>query len=133
MIIINYGHEDLISSNDKLNFARYSDENYDFKELNSIKIPLFMRWGTDNEYIQQKPNELVEFLKNKINNDNLDIDYIEEADHSYRGKENLLADQIIKFLVKRRNHQIIDGFLCINYAFKNTKILIKIIKFLENV
>lgn len=84
--------------NEKLNFARYSDENYDFKELNSIKIPLFMRWGTDNEYIQQKPNELVEFLKNKINNDNLDIDYIEEADHSYRGKENLLADQIIKFL-----------------------------------
>ncbi|MBP3596655.1 MAG: hypothetical protein J6J60_04555 [Clostridia bacterium] len=85
-------------NNDEINFARYSDNNYNFKELNSIKVPLFMRWGTDNEYIEQKPMELVEFLKNKINNKKLDVNIIQQADHSYRGKEDALAEQIINFL-----------------------------------
>lgn len=85
-------------NNDELNFARYSDETYDFKELNSIKVPLFMRWGTDNEYIEQKPEDLIEFLSNKINNKNLDINIIHQADHSYRGKEELVAKQVINFI-----------------------------------
>ena len=29
--------------NDDMNFARYTDKEYDFKELNNIKVPLFMR------------------------------------------------------------------------------------------
>ncbi len=85
-------------NNNELNFARYSDEDYDFKELNSIKVPLFMRWGNDNEYIEQEPKELVDFIKRKINNQFLDINIIDGADHCYREKEDILADQIIKFL-----------------------------------
>ena len=39
--------------NEKIDFAQFSNENYDFKELNEIKIPLFMRWGNNNELIMQ--------------------------------------------------------------------------------
>lgn len=85
-------------NNNELNFARYSDEDYNFKEVNSIKVPLFMRWGNDNEYIEQEPKELVNLIKRKINNQFLDINIIDEADHCYREKEDILADQIIKFL-----------------------------------
>ena len=84
--------------NDDMNFAKYTDEGYDFKELNSIKVPLFMRWGNVRELIIQDANELSEFLKRKINNRNLNIGYIEGADHSYTGKEEILADEILKFL-----------------------------------
>ena len=84
-----------------INFARYSEENYDFKELNAIKVPLFMRWGNINEMIIQKPENLCEFLKSKINSKNLDIGYIEGANHSYLGKEELLAEEIQNFLKKK--------------------------------
>ena len=84
-----------------IDFARYSDANYDFKELNAIKVPLFMRWGNVNEMILQKPEDLCQMLKSKIKNNNLDIGYIEGANHSYNGKEEQLAEEIQKFLKKR--------------------------------
>lgn len=84
--------------NKAIDFARFSDKNYDFKELNNIQIPLFMRWGNVYELVIQKLDELVVFLKTKINNDKLDIGYIDGADHGYTGKEKALATQIIKFI-----------------------------------
>ena len=84
--------------NQDIDFARFSDKEYDFKELNNIQIPLFMRWGNVYELVIQKLDDLVAFLKNKINNESLDIDYIDGADHGYTGKEKLLADQIINFI-----------------------------------
>lgn len=84
--------------NEGIDFARYGDKNYDFKELNNINIPLFLRWGTVYEMVAQDLDELVEFLKAKINNNKLDIGYIKGADHGYTGKEDVLATEIIFFL-----------------------------------
>ena len=83
---------------ENINFARYSEKEYDFKELNNIKIPLFMRWGNVRELILQDADKLCEFLKAKINNKNSDINYIDGANHSYTGKEEQLENEIIQFL-----------------------------------
>jgi len=84
--------------NKEIDFARFSDNEYDFKELNNIKIPLFLRWGNVYELVIQKLDELVSFLRTKIKNDRLDIGYIDGADHGYTGKEEILAKQIIDFI-----------------------------------
>lgn len=84
--------------NKDIDFARFSDSQYNFKELNNIDIPLFLRWGNVYELVIQDLNELIEFLKTKILNKNLDIGYIDGADHGYTGKEKILAEQIIKFI-----------------------------------
>lgn len=86
--------------NEDINFARFSDDTYKFEELNNIKVPLFMRWGNDKELILQKADELCNFLKTKINNPKLDIGYIEGANHSYSEKEEILANEIVKFIKK---------------------------------
>ena len=84
--------------NEKIDFAKFSDKNYDFKELNNIQVPLFLRWGNVHELVIQNLDELVSFLKSKIKNDKLDIGYIDGADHGYTGKEGMLAKQIIQFI-----------------------------------
>ena len=84
--------------NKDIDFAKFSDKNYDYKEINNIKVPLFMRWGNDRELIIQKADELCKMLKEKIKNDKLDIGYIEGANHSYTGKEEILANEIQNFL-----------------------------------
>ena len=82
----------------KIDFARYSDQEYDFKELNNIKKPLFMRWGNTNELILQTAEKLCADLKEKIHNEKLDIGYIDGADHGYSNKEIELATEIQSFL-----------------------------------
>ena len=84
--------------NKDIDFARYSDIGYDFKEINNIKIPLFMRWGNNNEMILQKAEDLCNNLKAKIKNKKLDIGFIDGANHNYSGKEKILSEQIKKFL-----------------------------------
>lgn len=84
--------------NDEINFANYSKKDDDFKELNNIDVPLFMRWGNMNEMIEQDANDLVNLLQNKIKNNKKDINFIDGADHGYTEKEEILANQIIKFL-----------------------------------
>lgn len=86
--------------NNDIDFARYSDEDYDFKELNNIDVPLFMRWGNDKEMILQNAQDLCNVLSNRIKNRNLDINYIDKANHSYTGKESILSEQIKLFLEK---------------------------------
>lgn len=86
--------------NQDIDFARFSDKEYDFKELNNIDIPLFLRWG-EKDLVIQDLNELSDFLKLKINNDNLDISYIKETDHGYTDKEQILGEEIVKFLAKQ--------------------------------
>lgn len=81
-----------------IDFARYSDTEYDFKELNNIKIPLFMRWGNNKELILQNAEDLCKNLRAKIQNNNLDVNYIDGANHSYKGKEEQLASEIQNFL-----------------------------------
>lgn len=79
-------------------FARYNDENYDFKELNNIDVPLFMRWGNVYEMIEQDASDLVNLINNKVKNNKKDINYIDGADHGYNGKEEVLTKQILDFI-----------------------------------
>ena len=59
-----------------------------------------MRWGTDRELIMEKPEEIVELLNSKINNPNKDIDFIEGANHSYNGMENVVGEQLLSFIYR---------------------------------
>lgn len=83
-----------------IDFAKYTDENYDYDELNNIEVPLFMRWGNNKELIKQNAKDLTNKLKSKLHNSKIDINYIDEANHSYSGKEEILAEQIYEFLRK---------------------------------
>ena len=85
--------------NKKIDFAQYGKDK-ELAKLNNIEVPLFMRWGNDNEMILQKADELVTIVSNSILNDKKDIDYIDGANHSYEGKEEILAKQIIEFIKK---------------------------------
>ena len=74
------------------------DENLEV--LNNITVPLFMRWGNVQEMILQEAGQYTEKIKSVIKNKNADIGYIYGADHSYHGKEEVVAEQIISFLNK---------------------------------
>lgn len=87
-----------VKYNKEIDFAKYSEEDYDFKELNSINVPLFIRWGNYKELIQREANNQVNFMNSKIKNDMKDINFIDGADHSFSDKEQILADEICAFL-----------------------------------
>ena len=85
--------------NEKIDFARYSDADYNYTELNNINIPLFMRWGTVFEMIEQPASELAELVNSKILNQKKDISYITGANHGYTDKEQEVAEQMLKFII----------------------------------
>ena len=87
--------------NEEIDFARFSDEAYNFKELNNITIPLFLRWG-EKDLVIQNLEELIQFLKEKIINNKLDIGYIKDTDHGYTNKESKLGKEIVKFIINER-------------------------------
>lgn len=84
--------------NEKIDFARYSDSSYNYEELNNIDVPLFMRWGTVFEMIEQPANELAQIVSSKIANPKKDISYIEGANHGYSNKEEEVTKQMLKFI-----------------------------------
>ena len=88
--------------NKKIDFAKFGDNRTTFKELNNIKVPLFMRWGNINELIFQGADELTQKLNEKIKNENKHISYIAGANHNYTGKEEELGDQIVEFIKKNK-------------------------------
>lgn len=83
--------------NQEINFAQYGKD-IELEKLNNITVPLFMRWGNEKEMILQEATELVEMVRENIANPNKDINYIEGANHNYTGKEEILAEQIVKFI-----------------------------------
>ena len=85
--------------NKDIDFARFSDKEYDFKEINNINVPLFLTWG-EKDLVIQPLDELIEFLKTKINNDKLNIGYIKDTDHGYTNKEEKLGKEIVKYISK---------------------------------
>lgn len=85
--------------NDKIDFAKYTTDNFDFEILNNIKVPIFMRWGNVNELISIPANELVSLMNKKIKNNQKDINFIDGATHNYKNKEQILANEIIKFII----------------------------------
>ena len=78
------------------------DENLEV--LNNINIPLFMRWGNVQELIIQDADQYVPKIKSIIKNNDADIDFIHGADHGYHNKEELLANQIMHFIQKIKEH-----------------------------
>ena len=84
-----------------INFANFGEDK-ELRILNNIDVPLFMRWGNVNEMIVQMPEELVDLMNKCITNPNKDIYYIDGANHSYEGKEEELAKQIMAFINKNR-------------------------------
>lgn len=83
--------------NQEIDFAQYGKDTA-LKKLNLIIKPLFMRWGNEQEMILQTAEELVETVNKSITNPKKDIAFIEGANHSYKGKEEILAQQIIEFI-----------------------------------
>ena len=86
-----------VRDNKEFDFAAYSTDK-EFKVLNSIDKPLFMRWGNEKEMILQKAEVLTQLLNENILNINKNIEFIDGADHGYNGKEEILAEQIVEFL-----------------------------------
>ena len=87
--------------NKDIDFANYGKDN-ELEKLNNIQVPLFMRWGNDNEMIIQQADELSTMVNNIITNENKNIDYIDGANHSYTGKERELAEQIVEFVLMQK-------------------------------
>lgn len=107
IIVTNIGFMPLVSvktflkyyrDNECIDFAKYKAQDFEFKALNNIKIPLFMRWGNVNELISIPADKLANLMNAKIKNDKRDISYIDGATHNYTGKEDCLADEILDFL-----------------------------------
>ena len=88
--------------NEEIDFARFSDDSYDYKEINNIDVPLFIRWGNVHELVIQNLDELIKVLKGKIKNSNFDVAYIDGADHGYGGKEEILSKEIARFIVNMK-------------------------------
>ena len=44
-----------------------------FEILNKIQIPIFMRWGSINEFILQDTDDLVKLVESKIKNNKKEI------------------------------------------------------------
>ena len=86
--------------NNEIDFAKFSEENYKFEEINSINLPVFMRWGNNKELIEKDAKEQVDFMNKKIDNIFKDINYIDGANHTFSDKEEILANQICDFLQK---------------------------------
>ena len=84
--------------NKEIDFAGYGRDTK-LEKLNNIDVPLFMRWGNDNEMLLQRAEELVDIVNNILKNENKDIDYIDGANHGYENREEELAEQIIKFII----------------------------------
>lgn len=88
--------------NQEIHFARYGEEEYTYPELNAIQVPLMMRFGNDKEMVIQKMDVLIPRLKEKIKNKKLNVGYIDGANHSYQGKEDILAKEIMHFIEDRK-------------------------------
>lgn len=88
--------------NKDIDFARF-DQDKEFKILNKIECPVFMRWGNKKEMVVQPLDLMTNMLKKQIHSENADIDYIDGANHSYTGKEQILANQIVEFIKKTKH------------------------------
>lgn len=90
-----------ISVKNYLRYIKIKDEIDEYEQLNNVDIPLFMRWGNVHELIEKPADEHAKFISESIkNNYYKDISFVEGANHSYDGKEDVLAEEIVEFLKK---------------------------------
>lgn len=86
-----------LKKDNEINFVQLSNTEYDFKEINNIDKKILIIYGNNEELILQDAKDVVNFMKEKTNK-NAVIEYIDGANHMYRGKEEELAYRICKFL-----------------------------------
>ena len=72
----------------------------DYNMVSIIDIPVFMRWGTDNEMTIYNPKKLIQLVTSKIKHEKKDINCIDGANHSYENYEEELAIEIVRFVKK---------------------------------
>lgn len=84
--------------NKDIDFAKYTTKDFEFNEINNIKVPLFMRWGNNKELISIPAEEVVRVCNDKIHNEKKNIGFIDGATHNYTGVEEVLADEIYSFI-----------------------------------
>lgn len=84
--------------NSNFDFARYTDNKFDFTELNNIKVPIFMRWGNKRELVSISAEDVAKIVNSKLKSQQKDISVIDGATHNYKDKESILAEEIMKFL-----------------------------------
>jgi pimeloyl-ACP methyl ester carboxylesterase len=72
-----------------------------WREIQSIKIPSLVVYGGKDEYCCGRVNDCVDLIRESVSNKrNFQFTVIPGADHGYFGKEELLADKVVKFLTK---------------------------------
>lgn len=89
-----------ISVKNYLKYIKMKDIMDPIELLNEVDIPIFMRWGNIRELVEQSAEEHSKLIDKKIKNKFKDIDFIDGANHSYEGKEYILAEEISKFIEK---------------------------------
>ena len=87
-----------VKYNEDINFIQYSKKDYEYEVLNNIEVPLFIRWGNVNEFIQIPAEMLSKLLESKIKNEQKDIGYVNGANHHYTGKEEEIAKKVMNFV-----------------------------------
>lgn len=72
----------------------------EFSAFGAIRIPIFVCFGNDGDYLLQDTNEVEQMLKKKTSTfASLSFEVIDGASHSYSGKEGALAFAIINWIV----------------------------------
>ena len=87
-----------IAVDPEFNLVNYNEKNINVENINKIVEPVFMRFATINEYLVRNVANTISGIMSKITKNNLDISYIEDADHSYHGKEKKLINEYIEFI-----------------------------------
>ncbi|MBQ7668707.1 MAG: alpha/beta hydrolase [Clostridia bacterium] len=83
------------------NLISYIPGNVNVTNIDNIKEPVFIRFATINEFLIDTAPNTVQIIMSKLNKNNIDISYIDNADHSYHGREKELIDGYIRFICGR--------------------------------
>jgi pimeloyl-ACP methyl ester carboxylesterase len=91
---VNLGH------GTKTDMFNYFDDNFDFKIINSIPIPLLVTFGNDNEVVVRDPGECIEMLRCHSISPKFEGHVIVGSPHNYYRFEVKLASIIDKWIKK---------------------------------
>ena len=70
----------------------------EFKELQSIDVPLFVGIGSNDEYIVGSVNYAIDIIRSKVSSKKIGSAVIQEASHDYAGYEKKLVDEVSNWL-----------------------------------
>ncbi|MEK7502088.1 MAG: alpha/beta fold hydrolase [Patescibacteria group bacterium] len=76
----------------------YSQENKNPRTFQSVKLPILVVFAEKDEYLDRPISELQEWFKEKSRAIKIDFSIIEGADHGFNDKEQLVREEIFKFI-----------------------------------